>query len=71
VEDDTRVTVGPGSDSLIVIMKGGHSCCLRGSRVSCYHVIFPCKVTIDSNLHDIMAMGKACSLSANIEHEMM
>jgi hypothetical protein len=27
-------------DSLIVIMKGGHSWCLRGSRVSCCQVIY-------------------------------
>jgi hypothetical protein len=26
-------------DSLIFIMKGGHSCCLHGSRVSCGQVI--------------------------------
>jgi hypothetical protein len=33
-----KTTVGRGRiwpNSLIVIPKGGHSCCLRGSRVSC------------------------------------
>jgi hypothetical protein len=60
-----------GPDSLIVIAKGGHSCCLRGSRVSCCQVIFPCKVTIDLNLHDILRYGEACFLSSNVEHEMM
>jgi hypothetical protein len=31
--------VGPGLDPLIVIAKGGHLCCLHGSRVSCCQVI--------------------------------
>jgi hypothetical protein len=46
--------VGLGPNSLIVIAKGGHSYCLHGSHVSSCQVIFPYKVTIDSNLHDIL-----------------
>jgi hypothetical protein len=37
-----KMTLGRGRiwpNSLIVIAKGGHSCCLCGSRVSCYQVI--------------------------------
>jgi hypothetical protein len=37
VEDDTRVW-WTRLNYLIVIMKCGHSCCLRGSRVSCCQV---------------------------------
>jgi hypothetical protein len=44
-------------DSLIVVVKRGHSCCLHGSRVSCCQVIFPCKVTIDSNLCNTLGYG--------------
>jgi hypothetical protein len=28
---------------------------------------FPCKVTIDANLHEPSDMGEACSLCTNIE----
>jgi hypothetical protein len=28
---------------------------------------FPCKVTIDSNLHDTLGMGETCSLCTNVE----
>jgi hypothetical protein len=37
VEDGTRVRWA-WLNSLIVIVKGGHLCCLHGSRVSCYQV---------------------------------
>jgi hypothetical protein len=50
-----KMTLGWGRtrpDSLIVIVKGGHLYCLCGSRVSCLSGYFPCKVYIDSKLHD-------------------
>jgi hypothetical protein len=55
-----KTTLGRGRtrpNSLIVIAKGGHSCCLHGSRMSCCQVIFPCKVTIDSDLRDTLGYG--------------
>jgi hypothetical protein len=58
--------VGPSPYSLIVIAKGGHLCCLRGSHASYCKVIFPCKVTIDSNLHDILGYG--WSLFSEFKH---
>jgi hypothetical protein len=52
VEDDTRVRWAQ-LDSLIVITKGGHSCCLHGSRVSCCQVD-TLQCYIDSNLRDTL-----------------
>jgi hypothetical protein len=67
VEDGTRVWWAR-LNSLIVIVKGGRSCCLRGSRVSCCQVdtlqgyIILIRIsTTPSN------MGEACSLCSNIE----
>jgi hypothetical protein len=67
VEDDTRVRWAR-LNSLIVIVKGGHSCCLRGSRVSCCqvdtlhgHIILIRISVTPSN------MVEACSLCSNIE----
>jgi hypothetical protein len=67
VEDDTKVQWA-WLNSLIVIMKGGHSCCLCGLRVSsCQvdtlqgYIIFIRISATPSN------MGEACSLSSNIE----
>jgi hypothetical protein len=54
-------------DSLIVIMKGGHSCCLRGPRVSCCQVIALAMwllIWISATPSD---MGEACSLHPNVE----
>jgi hypothetical protein len=50
VEDDTRVRWAQ-LDSLILITKGGHSCCFRGSRVSCFQVV-TLQSYIYSNLRD-------------------
>jgi hypothetical protein len=55
LEDDTRVRWA-WPNSLIVIAKGGHSCCLRGSRVSCYQVD-TLQGCIDSNLHGTLGYG--------------
>jgi hypothetical protein len=52
-------------DSLIVIVKGGHSCCLHGSHVSCYQVIFLARwllIQISVTPSDI---GEACSPRSN------
>jgi hypothetical protein len=49
-------------DSLIVIVKRGHSCCLRGSHVSCCWIIFHARwllIWISVTPSDI---GDACSL---------
>jgi hypothetical protein len=67
VEDGTRVRWA-WLNSLIVIAKGGHSCCLRGSRVSCcpvdtlqgYIILIRISAT-PSN------MSEACSLCSNVE----
>jgi hypothetical protein len=67
MEDSTRVR-WVRLNSLIVIAKGGHSCCLRGSRVSCcqvdtlqgYIILIQIFVTPSD-------MGEACSLCLNVE----
>jgi hypothetical protein len=67
VEDGTRVRWAR-LNSLIVIAKGGHSCCLRGSRVSCCQVntlqgyIILIRITVIPS-----DMGEACSLCSNVE----
>jgi hypothetical protein len=67
VEDNTRVRWAR-LNSLIVIAKGGHSCCLRGSRVSCCQVDtlqgYIILIRICATLSD---MVEACSLCSNIE----
>jgi hypothetical protein len=49
-------------------MKGGHSCCLRGSRVSCCQVDtlqgYIILIRISATPSD---MGEACSLCSNVE----
>jgi hypothetical protein len=67
VEDDTRVR-WVRLNSLIAIMKGAHSCCLRGSHMSCcqvdtlqgYIILIRISVTPSD-------MGEACSLCSNVE----
>jgi hypothetical protein len=67
VENGTRVRWAR-LNSLIVIVKGGHLCCLRGSRVSCcqvdtlqgYIILIRISVTASD-------MGEACSLCLNVE----
>jgi hypothetical protein len=62
VKDDTRVRWAR-LNSLVVIVKGGHSCCLRGSRLSyCqvgtlqgYFILIRISVTPSD-------MGDACAL---------
>jgi hypothetical protein len=62
MEGDTRVWWAR-LNSLIVVTKGDHSCCLRGSRVSCcqvdtlqdYFILIRISVTPSD-------MGEACSL---------
>jgi hypothetical protein len=49
-------------DSLIVIVKGGHSCCLCGSRVSCCQVISLAMCTLIQISMTPSDMGDACSL---------
>jgi hypothetical protein len=67
VEDDTRVQWAQ-LNSLIVIRKCGHSCCLRGSRVSCDQVgtlqgyIILIRISTTP-----LNMGDACSLCPNVE----
>jgi hypothetical protein len=54
-------------DSLIVIVKGGQSCCLRGSHVSCCQVISLARwllIQISVIPSDI---GETCSLCPNVE----
>jgi hypothetical protein len=67
VEDNTRVW-WVWLDSLIVIAKGGHSWCLRGSRVSCCQVDtlqgYIILIRISKTSSD---MGEAFSLCLNIE----
>jgi hypothetical protein len=67
VEDGTRVRWAQ-LNSLIAIAKGGHLCCLYGSRVSCCqvdtlqgYIIF---IQISVTPSD---MGDACSLCSNVE----
>jgi hypothetical protein len=67
MEDGNRVRWAR-LNSLIVIAKGGHSCCLHGSRVSCsqvdtlqgYIILIRISVTPSD-------MGEACSLCSNVE----
>jgi hypothetical protein len=67
MEDGTRVWCAR-LNSLIVVTKGGHSCCLLCSHVSCcqvdtlqgYIILIQIAAT-PSN------MGEACSLCSNIE----
>jgi hypothetical protein len=67
VEDNTRVRWAR-LNSLIVIAKGGHSCCLRGSRVSCCQVdtlqgyIILIQICITPS-----DMVEACSPCSNVE----
>jgi hypothetical protein len=67
VEDDTRVRWAQ-LNSLIVTVKGGHSCCLRGSRVLCCQVDtlqgYIILIRISATPSD---MGEACSLCSNVE----
>jgi hypothetical protein len=67
VEDDTRVR-WVQLNSLIVIMKCDHSCCLRGSRVSCCQVDtlqgYVILIQISATPSD---MGETCSLCSNVE----
>jgi hypothetical protein len=67
MEDDTRVWWAR-LNSLIVITKGGNSCCLRDSRVSCcqvdtlqgYIILIRISVTPSD-------MGEACSQCSTVE----
>jgi hypothetical protein len=67
VEDDIRVRWAQ-LNSLIVITKGGHSCCLRGSCVSCCQVDtlkgYIILIRISMTPSD---MGEACSPCSNVE----
>jgi hypothetical protein len=67
VEDGTRLWWSQ-LYSLIVITKGGHLCCLRGSRVSCCQVDtlqgYIILIRISMTPSD---MGEACSLCSNVE----
>jgi hypothetical protein len=67
VEDGTRVRWAR-LNSLIVIAKGGYSCCLRGSHVLCYQVDtlqgYIMLIRISATPSD---MGKSCSLCSNVE----
>jgi hypothetical protein len=67
VEDDTRVRWAR-LNSLIVITKGCHSCCFRGSRVSSCQVDtlqgYIILIRIFATPSD---MGEACSLCSNVE----
>jgi hypothetical protein len=62
MEDDTTVRWAQ-LNSLIIIAKGGHSCCLRGSRVSCSQVdtLQGCFILIQISVTP-SDMGDACSL---------
>jgi hypothetical protein len=67
VEDDTRVRWAQ-LNFLIVIMKGGHSCCLCGSRVLCCQVdTLQCYIILIRISATPSDMGEACSLCPNIE----
>jgi hypothetical protein len=59
--------VRPGPDSLIVTAKGDHSCCLRGSRVSCCQVISLARCILIQISTTPSNMGEGCSLSPNVE----
>jgi hypothetical protein len=67
VEDDTRVQWAR-LNSLIVIAKGGHSCCFCGSCVSCCQVDtlqgYVILIRISATPSN---MGEAFSLCSNIE----
>jgi hypothetical protein len=67
VKDDTKVRWAR-LNSLIVIVKGGHSCCLRGSCVSCCHYDtlqgYIILIQISATPLD---MGEACSQCSNGE----
>jgi hypothetical protein len=67
VEDDTRVRWAQ-LNFLIVITKGGHSCCLHGSRVSCCQVdTLQCYIILIRISTTPSDMGEACSLCSNVE----
>jgi hypothetical protein len=67
VEDDTRVRWAR-LNSLIVIAKGGNSCCLHGSRVSCCHVDTLQGYIILIRIFVMLSnMGEPCSLCLNVE----
>jgi hypothetical protein len=61
VEHGTRVR-WVRLDSLIVITKGGHSCCLCGSRVSCCQVVTLQGFILIQIFATPSDMGDACSL---------
>jgi hypothetical protein len=67
VKDATRVRWA-WLNSLIVIVKGGHSCCLRGSRASCCQVDtlqgYVILIQISATPSD---MDEAYSLCSNVE----
>jgi hypothetical protein len=54
------------ADSLIVIAKGGHSWCLRGSRVSCCQVISLVRCILIWIFVTPSDMGEACSPCSNV-----
>jgi hypothetical protein len=65
-----KTTLGWGRtwpDSLIVIAKGGHLWCLRGSRVSCYQVISLARWLLIRISVTPSDMGEAWSLRPNVE----
>jgi hypothetical protein len=65
-----KTTLGRGStrpDSLIVIVKGGHSCCLHGSCVSCCQIISLARCILIRISVTPSEMGEACSLCPNVE----
>jgi hypothetical protein len=65
-----KTTLGWGRTwpkSLIVIMKGGHSCCLHGSHVSCCQVISLARWLLIQISMTPSYMCEACSLHPNIE----
>jgi hypothetical protein len=67
MEDGTRVQWA-WLNTLIVIKKGGHSCCLRVSCVSCCQVDTLQGYIILIRISVIASdMGEACSLCSNVE----
>jgi hypothetical protein len=67
VEDDPWVWWAQ-LNSLIVIVKGGHSCCLRDSRVSCCQIdTLQCYIIFIRISATPSDMGEACSLCLNVE----
>jgi hypothetical protein len=65
-----KMTLGRGRtwlNSLMVIVKGGHSCCLCGPRVSCWQVISLARWLLIRISMTPSDMGEACSLHSNIE----